>query len=99
MSSEVIFQNVAYDIIMIIFNMSASYFHKISFHYFWLLLNDETDLRVRLFVCFVCHIKISQIMVSLVALLIPTGEEECSMSVGGLSWFHNVLTYGEEVIG
>jgi hypothetical protein len=32
MSSEII-QNVAYDIIMIIFNMSASYFHKISFHY------------------------------------------------------------------
>jgi hypothetical protein len=32
MSSEII-QNVA-TIIMMIFNMSASYFHKISFHYF-----------------------------------------------------------------
>jgi len=65
MSSEII-QNVAYDIIMIIFSMSASYFQKISFHYLDYFFNDETDLRVRLFVCFVCHIKISQIMVSLV---------------------------------
>jgi hypothetical protein len=32
MSSEIM-QNVAYDIIMIIFNMSASNFQKISFHY------------------------------------------------------------------
>jgi hypothetical protein len=37
-------------------------------------------------------------MVSLVVLLIPTGEE-CSMSWGAWSWFHLVLTYGEEVIG
>jgi hypothetical protein len=34
MSSELIkIKNVAYDIIMIIFNMLASYFYKISFHY------------------------------------------------------------------
>jgi hypothetical protein len=31
---------------MMIFNMST-YPHKISFHYFWGLFNDETDLRVR----------------------------------------------------
>jgi hypothetical protein len=31
MNSEII-QNVAYDKIMMIFNMSTSYFHKISFH-------------------------------------------------------------------
>jgi hypothetical protein len=30
-----------------IFNMTTSYFHKISFHYFKGLFNDETDLRVR----------------------------------------------------
>jgi hypothetical protein len=34
-------------IIMMIFNMSTSYFHKISFHYFEDYLNDETDFRVR----------------------------------------------------
>ncbi len=33
MSSEII-QNVAYDKIMMIFNMSTLYFHKFSFHYF-----------------------------------------------------------------
>jgi hypothetical protein len=33
MSSEII-QNVAYDKIMMIFNMSTSNFYKISFHYF-----------------------------------------------------------------
>jgi hypothetical protein len=33
MSSENI-PNVGYDNIMMIFNMSTSYFHKISFHYF-----------------------------------------------------------------
>ncbi len=45
MSSEII-QNVAYDKIMMIFNMSTSNFHKISFHYLR-IINDETDLRVR----------------------------------------------------
>jgi hypothetical protein len=34
MSNDVIIQSVAYDIIMMIFNISTSYFHKISFHYF-----------------------------------------------------------------
>jgi hypothetical protein len=33
MSSEII-HNVAYDKILMIFKMSTSYFHKISFHYF-----------------------------------------------------------------
>jgi hypothetical protein len=47
MSSEII-QNVAYDIIMMIFNMSTSYFHKISFHYFEDLFNDKFYLRLRL---------------------------------------------------
>jgi hypothetical protein len=98
MSGEII-QKITYDIIMIIFNMSASYFHKISFHYFDYYLMMKLTLGLGcLFVCFVCHIKIYQIMVSLVALLIRTGEE-CSMSWGASSWFHNVLTYGEEVIG
>ncbi len=32
---------------MMIFNMSTSYFHKNSFHYFEGLFNDETDFRVR----------------------------------------------------
>jgi hypothetical protein len=30
-------------IIMMTFNMSTSYFHKISFHYFWGLFNNETE--------------------------------------------------------
>ncbi len=35
-------------IIMMIFNMSISYFHKNSFHYFEdYLFNDETNLWVR----------------------------------------------------
>ncbi len=34
-------------IIIMIFNMSNSYFHKKSFHYFEDYLNDATDLRVR----------------------------------------------------
>ncbi len=34
-------------IIMMIFNMSTSYFHKISFHYFEDYLMTQTDLRVR----------------------------------------------------
>jgi hypothetical protein len=34
-------------IMMNFFNMSTSYFHKNSFHYFEDYLNDETDLRVR----------------------------------------------------
>jgi hypothetical protein len=33
-------------IIMMIFNMSTSYFQKKSFHYFDNYLIDETDLRV-----------------------------------------------------
>jgi hypothetical protein len=33
MNSEII-QNVAYDIIMMILNISTSYFHNNSFHYF-----------------------------------------------------------------
>ncbi len=43
MSSEII-QSI---IIMMIFNMSTSYFHKNSFHYFLGLFNDKADLRVR----------------------------------------------------
>jgi hypothetical protein len=31
-------------IIMMIFNMSTSYFHKFSFHYFEDYFDDETDL-------------------------------------------------------
>jgi hypothetical protein len=46
MNSEII-QNVAYDIVMIKFNMSTAYFHKISFHYFECYLMTQTDLRVR----------------------------------------------------
>jgi hypothetical protein len=33
--------------IMMIFNISTSYFHKISFLLFLGLLHDETDLKVR----------------------------------------------------
>jgi hypothetical protein len=33
--------------VMMIFNMSSSYFHKISFHYFEDYLMTQTDLRVR----------------------------------------------------
>jgi hypothetical protein len=34
-------------IIMMIFNISTSYSHKFSFHYFWRLFEDESDHRVR----------------------------------------------------
>jgi len=34
-------------IIMMILTFQLHNFHKISFHYFWGLFNDETDLRVR----------------------------------------------------
>jgi len=43
MSGEII-QGVAY-IIMMIFNMSTSYFHKISFHYFGDYLMTKLTLR------------------------------------------------------
>jgi hypothetical protein len=45
MSSEII-QTVAYDNYDE-FHMSTSYFHKFSFHYFWRLFNEETDLRTK----------------------------------------------------
>jgi hypothetical protein len=49
MSSEIILNIIACDKIMMIFNMSTSYFHKISFHYFedYLMMMKLTDLRVR----------------------------------------------------
>ncbi len=34
-------------IIIMIFNISISYFHKFSFHYFEDFFNYKTDLRVR----------------------------------------------------
>jgi len=44
MTSEIM-QSVAYDmIISMIFNMSTSYFHKISFHYFEDCLTRELSL-------------------------------------------------------
>jgi hypothetical protein len=36
-------------IIRIIFNISASYFYKFSFHYFKKLFNDESDLQGKVF--------------------------------------------------
>ncbi len=41
---------------------------------------------------FVCHLEISQTIMPLVTIGKPL------MSKGKLSWFHNVLTYGEKII-
>jgi hypothetical protein len=47
MSSEII-QSIAYDNqVMMIFNMSTSYFQQNFISLFWGLFNDETDLRVK----------------------------------------------------
>jgi hypothetical protein len=49
----------------------------------------------RLFVCFLCHIKIFQTMVHLVTLGFVVKP---SMSKGGSSWFHIVSEYSREVM-
>ncbi len=46
------------------------------------------------FVCFVCHIEISQIKVPFTTILVPLE----SPIRGAPNWFHNVLTYFGEVI-
>ncbi len=46
MSSEIYSECKSTIIIMMIFNMSTSYLHKISFSLVWGLFNDEIDIRV-----------------------------------------------------
>jgi len=47
----------------------------------------------RLFVCFVCHVEITMLGVTF---FYTRGKP--LMNMGALSWFHNVLTFIEEVI-
>ncbi len=47
---------------------------------------------------YLCHREISQTIVPLVALLRVTSVGKSSMGRGALNWFHDVLTYGGEVI-
>jgi hypothetical protein len=63
-----------------------------------IVLFHKTSMKTskgRLFVCFLCHIKISQTMVHLATLGVVV---QPSMSRGGSSWFHIVSECSGEVM-